>query len=128
MDESHVNGESIGNIDEEDEGVGGDIEDDSIKNHHCSSTSSPVNKEKLDEIARKRAVFKAHDGNQDINNVDHLAPVSTAAMLANPDLSYVDRVILELLETERMYVRSMMDILTVSLYYYYLMLYFDENQ
>ena len=64
----------------------------------------------------RSSAFIAHDRhNKDLNDVDHLAPVANLAMVVNPDLSYVDRIILELLETERMYVRSLRDILTVSI-------------
>nr|XP_039258912.1 uncharacterized protein LOC120335475 isoform X1 [Styela clava] len=65
----------------------------------------------------RAAAFAAHDRqNKNLDDVDALAPVANLAMIANPDLSYVDRVILELLETERMYVRSLKDILTGYLF------------
>ena len=54
------------------------------------------------------------DINKKLSEVDYLSPIATLAMVANPNLSYVDRVIIELLETERMYVRALEDILAVS--------------
>ncbi|XP_071222317.1 pleckstrin homology domain-containing family G member 3-like [Salvelinus alpinus] len=40
----------------------------------------------------------------------HTSPVATEAMAPNPKLSYVDRVVMEIIETERMYVRDLRSI------------------
>ncbi|XP_029586198.1 pleckstrin homology domain-containing family G member 3 isoform X1 [Salmo trutta] len=40
----------------------------------------------------------------------HTAPFATEAMSPNPKLSYVDRVVMEIIETERMYVRDLRSI------------------
>ncbi|XP_014020645.2 pleckstrin homology domain-containing family G member 3 isoform X3 [Salmo salar] len=40
----------------------------------------------------------------------HTAPFATEAMAPNPKLSYVDRVVMEIIETERMYVRDLRSI------------------
>ncbi|XP_055719013.1 pleckstrin homology domain-containing family G member 3-like isoform X2 [Salvelinus fontinalis] len=40
----------------------------------------------------------------------HPSPVATEAMAPNPKLSYVDRVVMEIIETERMYVRDLRSI------------------
>lgn len=42
------------------------------------------------------------------------SPVVTDAMAPNPKLSYVDRVVMEIIETERMYVRDLRSIVEVS--------------
>ncbi|XP_067847357.1 pleckstrin homology domain-containing family G member 3-like [Heptranchias perlo] len=39
-----------------------------------------------------------------------LSPIATRAMAPNPKLSYVDRVVMEIIETERMYVRDLRSI------------------
>lgn len=77
----------------------------------ASSHGPAKGRSKSDVNHARAAAFAAQD--KDLNHVDHLSPVATMAMLANPELSYVDRVILELLETEQMYVKSLRDILTV---------------
>ncbi|CAK8692802.1 unnamed protein product [Clavelina lepadiformis] len=57
------------------------------------------------------AEVSVRDINKKLSEIDHLSPVATMAMVADPQLTHVDRVILELLETERMYVRALEDIL-----------------
>lgn len=42
------------------------------------------------------------------------SPVVTDAMAPNPELTYVDRVVMEIMETERMYVRDLRSIVEVS--------------
>lgn len=69
--------------------------------------SAPKKRESLHKTSAKEM-------NERLEKVDHLSPIATMAMIANPQLTYVDRVILELLETERMYVRALEDILAVS--------------
>lgn len=110
-------------------------ESDSSDRLAADAESAAVDKDKENKSKRsssarnsRSSAFVAHDRrNKDLNDVDHLSPVANLAMIVNPDLSYVDRVLLELLETERMYVKSMRDILTVSIslrdqeiYYLYL--------
>lgn len=41
---------------------------------------------------------------------DHLSPFAAVTMAPNPQLSYVDRVVMEIIETERMYVRDLRSI------------------
>ena len=72
---------------------------------------SPYSSFKKNETLHR---VSAKEINERLEKVDHLSPISTMAMTANPQLTYVDRVILELLETERMYVRALEDILAVS--------------
>ncbi|XP_076835014.1 pleckstrin homology domain-containing family G member 3 isoform X2 [Brachyhypopomus gauderio] len=43
-------------------------------------------------------------------NPDEPSPVATLAMTPNPQLTYVDRVVMEIVETERMYVRDLCSI------------------
>ncbi|XP_026856024.2 pleckstrin homology domain-containing family G member 3 isoform X2 [Electrophorus electricus] len=43
-------------------------------------------------------------------NTDEPSPVATLAMIPNPQLTYVDRVVMEIVETERMYVRDLCSI------------------
>lgn len=45
---------------------------------------------------------------------DPPSPVATVAMAPNPQLTYVDRVVMEIIETERMYVRDLCSIVEVS--------------
>nr|XP_009861732.2 uncharacterized protein LOC100184701 [Ciona intestinalis] len=59
----------------------------------------------------KPNTVSVRDINKKLREVDHLSPVSTMAMLADPHLTYVDRIILELIETERMFVRALEDVL-----------------
>ena len=58
-------------------------------------------------------VVSPKDINKKLSEVNFLSPVATQAMVSNPDLSYVDRIVIELLETEGMYVRALEDILAV---------------
>lgn len=44
----------------------------------------------------------------------HASPVVTSAMAPNPNLTYADRVVMELIETERMYVKDLSSIVEVS--------------
>lgn len=44
----------------------------------------------------------------------HTSPVVTDAMAPNPKLTYVDRVVMEIIETERMYVKDLRSIVEVS--------------
>jgi len=62
---------------------------------------------------KQEKVVSVKDINKKLSEVDLRSPIASGAMLANPELSYVDRIILELLETERMYVRALEDILGV---------------
>ena len=64
---------------------------------------------------RKERVSKK-DINKKLGEVDNRQPVASMAMDPRYELTYVDRVILELVETERMYVRALEDILAVSLF------------
>ena len=83
------------------------------KENHCSSENA--------EFQGKLSISKRHDRvsvkdiNKKLGELDHLAPTASMAMDASFELTYVDRVILELIETERMYVRALEDILAVSL-------------
>ncbi|KAI4875152.1 hypothetical protein NFI96_013020 [Prochilodus magdalenae] len=50
-------------------------------------------------------------------NSDTPSPVATVAMAPNPQLTYVDRVVMEIIETERMYVRDLCSIVEDYLAY-----------
>ncbi|XP_072545855.1 pleckstrin homology domain-containing family G member 3 [Salminus brasiliensis] len=50
-------------------------------------------------------------------NSDVPSPVATVAMAPNPQLTYVDRVVMEIIETERMYVRDLCSIVEDYLAY-----------
>uniref|UniRef100_H2ZF63 DH domain-containing protein n=1 Tax=Ciona savignyi TaxID=51511 RepID=H2ZF63_CIOSA len=65
----------------------------------------------LTSSMKKHNAVSVRDINKKLSEVDHLSPVSTMAMLADPHLTYVDRIILELIETERMFVRALEDVL-----------------
>lgn len=43
-----------------------------------------------------------------------MSPIATRAMAPNPKLSYVDRVVMEIIETERMYVQDLRSIIEVG--------------
>lgn len=48
------------------------------------------------------------------NNNSRSSPFKTSNMAPNPQLSYLDRVVMEIIETERMYVRDLRMIVEVS--------------
>ncbi len=48
-----------------------------------------------------------------VSTPDPPSPFATATMAPNPQLTYVDRVVMEIMETERMYVRDLRSIVEV---------------
>ncbi len=48
-----------------------------------------------------------------VSTPDPPSPFATATMAPNPQLTYVDRVVMEIIETERMYVRDLRSIVEV---------------
>lgn len=59
---------------------------------------------------------KATPNRKTSGEIPHIptSPVITDAMAPNPKLSYVDRVVMEIIETERMYVKDLRSIVEVS--------------
>jgi len=118
--------ESVHEEDEEGFVDDNDISPNSLeaKNNHMNNSSNKLENERVSEPTAKTpssgvdrengALVSPKDINKKLSEVDYLSPIATLAMIANPNLSYVDRVIIELLETERMYVRALEDILAVS--------------
>ena len=66
-------------------------------------------------ISKRHQRVSVKDINKKIGEIDPLVPMASMAMDASFQLTYIDRVILELIETERMYVRALEDILAVSI-------------
>ena len=115
----------VESVREEEEGF---VDDDSVPpvkdpiEKHYNNSSNKLEAKRL--TAPPEILHRAHkeggnlvspkDINKKLSEVDYLSPIATMAMVANPLLTYVDRIILELLETERMYVRALEDILAVS--------------
>jgi len=78
-----------------------------INQNHCETQNKQ-------EVPKRNDRVSVKDINKKLGEIDHLAPTASMAMDASFQLTYVDRVILELIETERMYVRALEDILAVS--------------
>ena len=78
-----------------------------VNQNHCETLTRHQVPKRHDRVSVK-------DINKKLGEIDHLAPTASMAMDASFQLTYVDRVILELIETERMYVRALEDILAVS--------------
>ncbi|XP_062908523.1 pleckstrin homology domain-containing family G member 3 isoform X1 [Mobula hypostoma] len=91
--------------------------------HSPSDTTSRLGDDVRVELALPQRTLQAQrECNNNNNLVDRtnmnvnfrqlpLSPIATRAMAPNPKLSYVDRVVMEILETERMYVQDLRSII-----------------
>ena len=113
----------VESVQEEEEAEEGFVDDDNVdplkenQSKHYNNSSNKLERGKFRDHAMKidcENEISVKDINKKLSEVDHLSPIATMAMVANPKLTYVDRIVLELLETETMYVRALEDILGVS--------------
>ncbi|XP_059810049.1 pleckstrin homology domain-containing family G member 3-like isoform X3 [Hypanus sabinus] len=85
------------------------------------TTSRPGDDVRAESALPLRTLKAEREYNNNNNSVDRtnmnvnfrqlpLSPIATRAMAPNPKLSYVDRVVMEILETERMYVQHLRSI------------------
>lgn len=80
------------------------------------SPSGDTKKSQRADSRRIRPAASRRNGSQSAEAVPHVwtSPFAAKAMAPNPKLTYVDRVVVEIIETEDMYVRDLRSIVQVS--------------